>query len=187
MNPYKNNRQAFFREYFDYPSRFEVAVRETHPNARVIGILEIISGKILRRFKTKMPMLIEHIDKISRNKGRDVLFIIFDKKVFPGWEYETWKARNDLMEWFQDNSIKTIPCADIAREGGFESYRGQLYIDIPYIENHPDYLKVREHLENSDGGSRIPGVVFCYLDLELAMKNKHHDEPGFWEKLADSL
>lgn len=31
MNPYKKKRQAFFRKYFDYPSRFEAAVRETQP------------------------------------------------------------------------------------------------------------------------------------------------------------
>ena len=26
-------------------------------------------------------------------------------------------------------------------------------------------------------------VLFLYLPLEIAMKNAHHDEPGYWENL----
>jgi hypothetical protein len=31
------------------------------------------------------------------------------------------------------------------------------------------------------------GLLFCYLPLDLAMKNKHHDEPGFWDRWADNF
>lgn len=31
MNPYKKNRQEFFRKYFDYPSRLEIAIKKTEP------------------------------------------------------------------------------------------------------------------------------------------------------------
>ncbi len=132
-------------------------------------------------------MLIEHIDKIARDKGRDVLFVVFDEEIFPDTEFEMLEVRKDLIEWFNRNSIKIIPCGNFASESGFSSYNGQLYIDVPYSENHPDYRKVSEHLECADGSSRIIGVIFCYLPLEYAMRNKHHDEPGFWEKWAENF
>jgi hypothetical protein len=31
MNPYKQKRQEFFRKYFDYPSRLEIAIKKTEP------------------------------------------------------------------------------------------------------------------------------------------------------------
>jgi len=34
---------------------------------------------------------------------------------------------------------------------------------------------------------KIDGVVFCYLPLEMAMKNAHHDEPGFWDRWAENF
>ena len=30
-------------------------------------------------------------------------------------------------------------------------------------------------------------VQFFYLPLEHAMRNAHHDEPGFWDKWADNF
>jgi len=131
-----------------------------------------------------MPYLIEHIDKIAREKGRDVLYIYFR---FYYFNYKDSPVRIKLLQWFYENKIEVLPCAIVASEHHFESYRGQLYIDVPFDENHPDYIKVRDHLENTDGSSRIPGVIFCYLPLEHAMKNKHHDEPGFWEKWAENF
>ncbi len=32
--------------------------------------------------KIKMPQILENIDKICRDKGRDVLYLEFDKKIF---------------------------------------------------------------------------------------------------------
>tara|TARA_B100000745_G_scaffold293026_1_gene234506 strand:- start:77 stop:478 length:402 start_codon:yes stop_codon:yes gene_type:complete len=131
--------------------------------------------------------LIDHIDKIARDKGRGVLFIHFDRKVFLGYEYEDWDIRNQLIEWFENNGIAVYPCAHFASENGFESYRGQLYVDVPYVESDPDFQNVRDYLEYPDGNSRYHGVLFCYLSLDLAMKNKHHDEPGFWDRWADNF
>lgn len=133
-----------------------------------------------------MPQLIDHIDKIAREKGRDVLYIIFDRKIFDNYEWDEWPIRKETIKWFEENNIKTIECMGVASENGFESYRGQLYIDVLYDENVPEYIKVRDYLENKDGSMRIPGVLFCYLPLEHALRNKHHDEPGFWEGLSEN-
>ncbi|MFH0999040.1 MAG: hypothetical protein V1844_26645 [Pseudomonadota bacterium] len=134
-----------------------------------------------------MPYLIEHIDKIAREKNRDVLFILFDRKIFPHFNCEDFPVRTKLLQWFNKNKIMVIPCADVASEHCLASYRGQVYIDVPFDENHPDYVKIRDYLENPDGSSRFSGVLFCYLPLEHAMKNKYHDEPGFWEKWAENF
>ena len=134
-----------------------------------------------------MPYLIEHIDKIAREKGRDVLLIRFDRNIFPHFNCDDFPVRTRLIQWFNENNIKVIPCAEVASEHRFDSYRGQLYIDVPFDENHPDYIKSSDYLEKPDGTSRIPGVLFCYLPLEHAMKNKRHDEPGFWERWAENF
>ncbi len=62
-----------------------------------------------------------------------------------------------------------------------EGYFGQLYIDVPYDRNNPDYQKLEAMLENADGTSKTPGVIFCYLPLKDAIKNAHHDAPGYWD------
>ncbi len=79
-------------------------------------------------------------------------------------------------------------CGLVANENVIECpYFGDVYIDIPFDENDPQYLIVQDYLENSDGTMRDKQVYFCYLPLEVAMKNAHHDEPGFWEKWAEEL
>ena len=134
-----------------------------------------------------MPYLIENIDKIAREKGRDVLFVRFDKKHFSPFDYEDIPARKELIQWFEEKKITVFPCGDVASEHLYQSYQGQLYIDVPFDETDPDYAKVCGYLENPDGTPRIPGVLFCALKYETAMKNKHHDDPGFWEKWAENF
>ena len=134
-----------------------------------------------------MPYLIENIDKIARDKGRDVLFVRFDKKLFEGFDYEDIPVRKRLIQWFEENKITAFPCGDVASEHLLPSYQGQLYIDVPFDETDPDYVKISGYLENPDGTPRIPGVLFCCLKYALAMKNRHHDAPGFWEKWAENF
>ena len=50
-----------------------------------------------------------------------------------------------------------------------------------------DYQKTIGYLENADGSTRLPGVGFFVLKLGVAMKNAHHDEPGFWERWAEEF
>ena len=50
-----------------------------------------------------------------------------------------------------------------------------------YDENDPVYQRLSRHLEDEQGKPKIKGVLFFYCPLDMAMQNKHHDEPGFWE------
>lgn len=134
-----------------------------------------------------MPMLLEHIDKIARDLQRDVLFIVFDREIFPSYEFESYGARNELLEWLDKNEILYRLCGPIASENGWESYRGQIYIDLPFDENNEKYQLLDKHLTHDDNTPKIPGVLFYYVSLEVAMENAHHDEPGFWDKWAENF
>jgi hypothetical protein len=142
-----------------------------------------------------MPQLIQHIDQIARQKQRAVLFLLFndplkkgeDDGSWPAIDYQHHSARQTILAWFKAHGIAHYPCGHFASESWMMSYRGQIYIDIPFDESNPDYQKVRDYLENADGNMKMPGVKFCYLPLEIAMKNAHHDEPGFWDKWAENF
>ena len=138
-----------------------------------------------------MPMHIEHIDAIARKKQRDVLAIHFHPATF----YEDWGSynfekdpnRKRIISWLKKHKIEWQACGEVANENSKCSYLGQIYIDVLFDENDPQYLLVRDYLENPDGTMRDEQVIFCYLPLEHAMRNVHHDEPGFWEKWAENF
>ncbi len=142
-----------------------------------------------------MPMLIDHIDKIARDKRRGVVYIEFCKQLDFNRrnsdeyrenlfiDYENLEIRKTLLQWFADNRIAVCPCGPFARAGRMECYRGQLYVDVPFDKNDPDYQKVENLLENEDGTMKFSQVLFFYLPLEAAMQNAHHDEPGYWDNL----
>ena len=142
-----------------------------------------------------MPMLIEHIDAIARQKQRDALYIKFVPEncaIDDGidtWlehDYRNQPRRAEVLSWFDAHNIPWQICGLVANENIIECpYFGDVYIDIPFDENDPQYQIVRDYLENPDGTMRDKQVYFCYLPLERAMKNAHHDEPGFWEKWAE--
>jgi hypothetical protein len=134
----------------------------------------------------EMPLLIEHIDAIARAKGRDVLMVTFPgydawstEGFTRGWEY--YPPRKQITEWLDENHIDWIACGDFANEGFIVGYAGQIYIDVPFDTNHATYRMLADYLENPDGTGKIEGSRFCYVPLSAAMKNKHHDEPGFWD------
>ncbi|HQQ63730.1 MAG TPA: hypothetical protein PLF22_09165 [Pseudomonadales bacterium] len=135
-------------------------------------------------------MLIDHIDKIAREKKRDVIYIAFQEDPFsdpdefdPAEDYPASEVRENLLHWFKDNGITVMPCRPFAVEGDMESYQGQLYIDVPFDRQDPDYVKLEKYLADKSGSMKLPGVKFFYLTLEEAMKNAHHDEPGYWEEI----
>ena len=74
-----------------------------------------------------MPQLVEHIDKIARNKGGAALYIVFDKAIFSGYDYESWSIRHEIVEWFEKNDIKTSPCAHMARSMAMSLIEAVLY------------------------------------------------------------
>ena len=132
-----------------------------------------------------MPVALKHIDKIAREENRDVIFINFSKEVFPSYEYREYKERNELLQWLNDNEIPYRECGPMADECGWESYRGQLYVDLPIDEENKKYQLLCEHLDGPDGTFKIKGVESWIFPLEEALKNKHHDEPGFWDEWAE--
>lgn len=158
-----------------------------------------------------MPQIIEHIDAIARQKGRTVLFIDFPiyvnlDSLMPCSQYEmmengeseqivrfcrehveNYEPRNKFLEFLDSNGIAWMPCGEFASENGFSCWRGQTYIDIEFDTSNPVYKKVEEYLENSDGTPKDSLMGFYYLPLEEAMKNSHHDAPGFWGDWADNF
>lgn len=143
-----------------------------------------------------MPQLIEHIDAIARQKQRGVLYLEFhpgkkwDQKDRSWLEYD-WRRdvrRTEVIKWFDEHGIAWQICAHFANECIIECcYLGDIYIDVPYDEDNPQYKLVSNYLENPDGTMRDENIRFYYLPLEVAMKNAHHDEPGFWDKWAETF
>ena len=134
-----------------------------------------------------MPAVIEHIDAIARRKGRDVLHVIFHTSLSRAFDWEAWPARRRIIEWLDAQEIGWMPCGHVASESFMCSYRGQIYIDVPFDETHPAYRRVRDYLEHPDGTMAVEGATFCYYPLDEAMKNAHHDAPGFWERWAEEV
>ena len=129
-----------------------------------------------------MAVLVEYIDKIARDKNRDVLFVRFEGTKFNDRDYTKYQDRNEFISFLEKNNISYQMCDDFSSENGWKSYRGQLYLDVPFEKEHAQYQLLEEYLENEDGTPKMEGVMFYYLPLEIAMKNAHHDEPGYWEK-----
>lgn len=139
-----------------------------------------------------MPFLIEHIDAIARKKQRAVLYATFNPTEMSdsdGWDrpFFDWKhdpMRETVCKWLTEHGIPWLHCSHFADEDSMCSYEGQIYLDVPYDDNDPLYVLVRDYLENPDGSMRFETVGFWVLPLETAMENAHHDEPGFWERWA---
>jgi len=136
-----------------------------------------------------MPMFVQHIDKIARDKNRDVLLISFKSACseidpFEDFDYESMPARREMMAWLTATNISFCYCMGVAQPGSIRPYVGDLYVDVPYDVNDRDYQKLAALLEYPDGTRKIDGVQFGYLPLSLALKNAHHDAPGFWEQVA---
>lgn len=144
-----------------------------------------------------MPALLRHIDEIARAKGRTVLFVSFEPSnggsplcrapYNINHDFYTDPNRLSLIQWLNDHGIAWEPCGDIASENGFRSYHGNIYVDVPWDDLDPQFSAFQQLLENSDGSAKNPLVKIWACDLELAMKNAHHDEPGFWDRWAENF
>lgn len=135
-----------------------------------------------------MPQLIKDIDAIARNKQRDALFIRFAPvnivEAMLEYNHRKDKRRKKVLAWLNKNRIAWQECVPMTSDNCSCSYIGDVYLDVPYDESDPQYQLVMNYLENPDGSLRDENVHFCYVSLENAMKNAHHDEPGFWERWA---
>lgn len=121
-----------------------------------------------------MPYVIEHIDEIARRLKRDVLYVEFHKlpnKWRMKHDYENDPRRQALLDWLDKNSIAWTFCYGFRDDSMFESYLGQVYIDLPMDESDPVYCRLRDHLENPDGSMRDDNVRFCVVRLKDARRN----------------
>jgi hypothetical protein len=133
--------------------------------------------------KEIMPLDLQHIDAIGRQKDRDVLYVTFHDDLRQRLDWEALEVRRQIIAWFDANAIGWAPCGPVGSTTFFGPYLGQIYIDIPYEESDPAYLRLAAFLEKPDGSSALPGARFCYCPLSEAMKNAHHDAPGFWDAI----
>ena len=145
-----------------------------------------------------MPMLIEHIDAIARQKQRDVLFLEFNTpgpqgpfeeivREDQGCNWRTLPSRLKIIGWLDEQKIAWKPCGAFANLNFMTSYRGQIYIDIPFVPSSAEFKSLEAFLEFPDGKSRFEDVTFFYLPLAKAMENIAHDEPGFWDRWAENF
>lgn len=143
-----------------------------------------------------MPLIIEHIDAIARAKKRGVLFVEFRRpedendgfrlgNLAQSWQ--TLPERQQVIDWLDAHGVAWSRCSHFANVSLMMGYRGQIYIDLPFDTDLPAFQALDAFLVNPDGSMRLPNTVFIYLPLELAMKNAHHDEPGFWDQWAASF
>lgn len=134
-----------------------------------------------------MPLVIKHIDEIARAKGRDVLYVKFHQDLRQDVDWAHLPIRQQIIDWLDANNIAWQECGHMADPRLYCSYRGQIYIDVPFDESDPVYHQLQDYLENPDGSMRFDGAWFCYLPLSDAMQNAHHDEPGFWERWGEDI
>jgi hypothetical protein len=128
-----------------------------------------------------MPQLLQNIDEIGRAKQRDVLFLAFSNTAAP---YTSNPVREKILTWLDANGIGYAECGGYAGEVRQESYRGQIYIDVPYGVGDLAYMQLETYLENADGSMRWDGTRFICYPLDYCMRNANHDTPGFWDQWA---
>lgn len=143
-----------------------------------------------------MPMRIDHIDAIARKLKRDALLISFhlpapaNRRELPltpvgPTAWQSLPVRQQIIAWLEEHRIAWKPCGDFAGTEFMGSYRGQIYVDLPWDESLPAYKALEAYLQSSDDSMRFPEATFQVCMLEDAMRNEAHDEPGFWERRAE--
>jgi hypothetical protein len=135
-------------------------------------------------------ILLQHIDAIARARQRAVLYLEFhpaERASAANYLFERDVVRDQFLAWLDMHGIGWQPCGPIASILRMESYRGQVYVDVPFDENLPLYCLLRDALEHPDGSMKLSSVRFMVLSLDRAMENAEHDEPGFWERWADTF
>ena len=135
-------------------------------------------------------ILLQHIDAIARAKQRAVLYLEFhpqQRASAASYRFELDVARDQFLSWLDTHRIGWQACGPFADIGRMESYRGQVYVDVPFEETLPLYCLLRDALEHPDGSMKLATVRFMVVTLDLAMINAEHDTPGFWDNWADTF
>lgn len=137
-----------------------------------------------------MPRLIEHIDAIARRKQRPILYLEFHPQHHAAsrhYRYQQDQTRELVLACLDEPGIGWQECGPFADPHRMPGYAGQIHLDIACDETLPKYRELRDYLEFADGTSRLPGVRFYVLPLDMANKNAEHDRPGFWEDWANQI
>lgn len=137
-----------------------------------------------------MPRIIDHIDAIARRLQRDVLYLEFhpeDRSERRAYRYQQDEMRVRVLDWLDATHVAWQECGPFANPNVMGPYLGQLYLDVAYDEHLAEYRQLRDYLEFPDGSMRNANVRFYCLTLDAANKNSAHDEPGFWERLAEDF
>ena len=145
-----------------------------------------------------MPMRIEHVDAIARQKQRDVLYVAFhprasdmpDQEENLGTDDFDWgklPIRQQIIDWLEAQGIGCKPCGHFANECLRMGYRGQIYVDVPFDASLPNFQALQAYLELPDGSMRFSEATFFCCPLDLAMENAAYDEPGFWQRWAENF
>jgi len=136
-----------------------------------------------------MPQLIKPIDKISREKKIDVLFLSFfdeDENIDYNFNWEESNVRKKVIKWLDENNIEYYPCQIFWQDGLIDlRYIGNLYLDVPFDLNNNIYKKIDKYFENLDNILKRKRPIFFYVPYDYAMKNSHHDDDEYFNKLID--
>ncbi|MGE8538773.1 MAG: hypothetical protein ACN6NI_05785 [Acinetobacter sp.] len=125
-----------------------------------------------------LSQLLQHIDAIAREKNRDVLFVHFEHYVHP--EQDANSARQQFIDWLEQQDIRYMPCLGIEPTVGSEVYSGGLYLDVPFDLQHKTYQKLSEYLEDDQGNMKIDGILFFVLSLGLALELESDGKVSQW-------
>lgn len=138
---------------------------------------------IILKWKYIMPQLLQHIDAISREKNRDVLFVHFEN--YEKDDQNPDSNRQKVLTWLEQNSIPYVSCMGLEEEGLVDSYLGDIYIDIPFDLENQQYLLLSDYLEDEQGEMKIEGVFFFVLYLETAIELEAERVMGFESDFED--
>ena len=138
-----------------------------------------------------MPQLIQHIDKIAREKQRDVLFLginLYSSQEEADQAVDSPFIKPKAEAWLTEQKIPHRSCLLVATdEPSLGQTANHIYIDVPMDESNPAYQKLIKHFETEEGLPKDPRCVLYFHTLEDALKNAHHDEPGYWENWAKNF
>ncbi len=116
-----------------------------------------------------MPLNLTTIDYIARAEQRDVACVMFfdPRKPFPKSLSAAQQAlRSAFIQFLEDHSILWCECLDPGSENLLPySYRGSLYIDVPYDVANPAFRLVADYLRTPGGEPRYEDTYLCCWTL----------------------
>jgi hypothetical protein len=129
-----------------------------------------------------MPMILQEIDEIARQLGRDVLFVsppIDDDWITKSAPGVPQKLRSRIRAYLRADGIAFTACFGPSIRGLIlRPYRGEMHIDIPNDPADERYRQVCSFFENSDGSPRFRNAILYLLTIEeaVAMAPRVDDE-----------